>query len=166
MATAEQLAAPPPSAAESRTTTCPDCAGVVSKRAVACPHCGARLAAANVIPSTPQPVDYANQAARINRPYSIAGVIIAVIGVILTIATFPEILGLLFGGFWFLLGIAVFNMRKIHCGRCGYVGSPRVEGGSTLLAIFLLAFFIIPGIIYIALNQNRYFCRKCNQQGH
>ena len=112
------------------------------------------------------PVDYAAQSAHLTRPYIIVGVIITIASVIFTIATFPEILALLFGAVFFVLGLTLIGARKIHCGRCGYVGSPRVEGGSTTVALFLFCFFLIPGIIYVALNGNRYYCRKCNQQGH
>lgn len=163
MATAEQIAAPP-LPAESRTTTCPDCAGIVSKRAVACPHCGARLAAANVIPSAPQPVDYQAQMAHAYRAYTIPALIFIIIG---TVTTAIGLAGQLhfavpfIGVMVLLFGLALLSSRYVNCGRCGRRGPAKVSGGSGGTAIILLLLGIVPGVLYMLLCPARYSCRFC-----
>lgn len=161
MATAEQIAPPPPT--EPRTTTCPDCAGIVSKRAVACPHCGARLAAANVIPSTPQ-VDYQAQMAHAYRAYPGPSLIFILIGMATTVNGLAGQLHLavpFIGVMVMLFGLALLSSRYVNCGRCGRRGPAKVSGGSGGTAVVLLLLGIVPGILYMLLCPARYSCRFC-----
>lgn len=57
--------------------------------------------------------------------------------------------------------------KKSICSNCGYSGKPVKESkGNILIAIILLIFFIIPGIIYIIwlLSNRKFICPQCKQQ--
>lgn len=56
--------------------------------------------------------------------------------------------------------------REQHvCTKCGHVGYPEmVSPGNGCVALLLFAFFIIPGVIYVAwmmTSEKLVFCRKC-----
>ena len=58
-----------------------------------------------------------------------------------------------------------FQRDEIACESCGYVGSAKVKNRvNGFIAIILLLFFIIPGVIYILWGLNATFniCPKCN----
>ena len=50
--------------------------------------------------------------------------------------------------------------------NCGYKGEPKkVKRGSVLIGIFLLAFYIIPGVLYFLFYyEDRYYCPKCGNE--
>ena len=56
---------------------------------------------------------------------------------------------------------------QIRCPQCGYLGSPKRvgwDGTSGLIALVLLLFFCIPGVIYIlwrAAQGDKESCPKC-----
>lgn len=59
-------------------------------------------------------------------------------------------------------------MRKIICPNpnCGYRGKPRQQArGSILVGLFLLLFFLLPGILYFMFRGGyRYYCPNCGIQ--
>ena len=57
--------------------------------------------------------------------------------------------------------------KKIICGTCGTIGTPRTETrGSIFIEIILWLCFLIPGVIYSIWRQTtrRPVCRECS--GH
>lgn len=50
--------------------------------------------------------------------------------------------------------------------NCGYRGTPRrVARGSSIVAIVLLLFFLLPGLIYVMFKGGyRYYCPRCGTQ--
>lgn len=55
---------------------------------------------------------------------------------------------------------------SITCPRCGYHGTKDTykPGSSALVGCFLLMFFLIPGIFYLALFGNKLVCPKCDNK--
>ena len=58
--------------------------------------------------------------------------------------------------------------REIICANpnCGYQGKPRSRArGSRLVGLFLICFFVLPGLIYFSMKSGyRYSCPKCGLQ--
>ena len=59
-------------------------------------------------------------------------------------------------------------MKTIICPNpnCDYKGKPkRVARGSTIVGLFLLCFFIVPGLLYFIFKSGyRYSCPQCGVQ--
>lgn len=64
------------------------------------------------------------------------------------------------GTFFILIGCSQTNVR---C-SCGYDGAVKVRGGSLGCLFLLLCIGILPGLIYLIVCRNRYFCPACGRE--
>lgn len=144
---------------------CADCGNVVSRRAAACPKCGAPIGATQAKQSIHQP--QMNVAHRTNKGLNTAGALVAIVGIIGMIGLISEKkdgyeAGLIFAIAMSIIGIIMANLKKIDCKNCGYKGKAKVESAPNgCLTIFLYCFFLIPGIIYSMAVPTKYCCPKC-----
>jgi len=62
-----------------------------------------------------------------------------------------------------LLILVGFVQKNVRC-SCGYDGKIKIRGGSIGCLILLLLFGILPGLIYLIVCRNRYFCPACGRE--
>lgn len=62
-----------------------------------------------------------------------------------------------------LLILVGFVQKNVRC-SCGYDGKIKIRGGSVGCLILLLLFGILPGLIYLIVCRNRYFCPACGRE--
>ena len=62
-----------------------------------------------------------------------------------------------------LLILVGFVQKNVRC-SCGYDGEVKVLGGSWGCLLLLLFIGILPGLIYLIVCSNRYFCPACGRE--
>jgi|GEM_PF-5026698 len=62
-----------------------------------------------------------------------------------------------------LLILVGFAKKNVRC-SCGYDGAVKVRGGSLGCLFLLLCIGILPGLIYLIVCRNRYFCPACGRE--
>lgn len=163
--------------AEEARKKCPMCGEKILLSAKKCKHCGEIFGIQSsektrCIEPSKAPVSVTN-APKIPETYypliTIAYIGFAFTGlaILLLFAGLNEQYFQGFGAMLFLPGILLiligFMKKNVRC-SCGYDGELKVRGGSFGCFFLLLLFGILPGLLYLIICQNRYFCPACGRE--